>query len=70
MNAKSLQLLSQKKQGVEVILFTENGRGRNRYIIVVHPVKMQGRNCVLLIKLKIQQCFIQSSIIYFQEQIK
>ena len=35
MNAKSLQLLSQKKQGVEVILFTENGR-----ITVVHSVKM------------------------------
>ena len=35
MNAKSLQLLSQKKQGVEVILFTENGR-----IIVVYSVKM------------------------------
>ena len=29
MNAKTLQLLSQKKPGVEVILFTENGHGRN-----------------------------------------
>ncbi len=32
MNTKSLQLLSQKKQGVEVILFTENGRGRNGFL--------------------------------------
>lgn len=32
MNAKTLQLLSQKKQGVEVILFTENGRGRNGFL--------------------------------------
>ena len=29
MNTKTLQLLSQKKLGVEVILFTENGHGRN-----------------------------------------
>ncbi len=28
MNTKTLQLLSQKKQGVEVVLFTENGHGR------------------------------------------
>ncbi|MBR3823851.1 MAG: ORF6N domain-containing protein [Lachnospiraceae bacterium] len=28
MDAKTLQLLSQKRQGVEVILFTENGHGR------------------------------------------
>lgn len=27
MNTKTLQLLSQKKQGVEVILFTKNGQG-------------------------------------------
>lgn len=32
MNAKTLQLLSQKKQGVEVILFTENGHGRNGFL--------------------------------------
>lgn len=32
MNAKSLQLLSQKKTGVEVVLFTENGRGRNGFL--------------------------------------
>ena len=32
MNAKSLQLLSQKKAGVEVVLFTENGRGRNGFL--------------------------------------
>ena len=32
MNAKTLQLLSQKKQGVEVVLFTENGRGRNGFL--------------------------------------
>ncbi len=31
-NAKTLQLLSQKKQGVEVILFTENGRGRKGFL--------------------------------------
>lgn len=27
MNAKSLQHLSQKADGVEVVLFTENGKG-------------------------------------------
>ena len=32
MNAKSLQLLSQKQQGVEVIIFTENGHGRNGFL--------------------------------------
>jgi len=32
MNAKSLQLLSQKKQGVEVILFTENGHGKKGFL--------------------------------------
>ena len=32
MNTKTLQLLSQKKQGVEVVLFTENGRGRNGFL--------------------------------------
>ena len=32
MNAKTLQHLSQKKQGVEVILFTENGHGRNGFL--------------------------------------
>lgn len=32
MNVKTLQLLSQKKQGVEVILFTENGHGRNGFL--------------------------------------
>lgn len=31
-NTKTLQLLSQKKQGVEVILFTENGHGRNGFL--------------------------------------
>lgn len=31
-NAKTLQLLSQKKQGVEVILFTENGHGRKGFL--------------------------------------
>lgn len=31
-NAKTLQLLSQKRQGVEVILFTENGHGRNGFL--------------------------------------
>jgi hypothetical protein len=32
MNTKTLQLLSQKKVGVEVILFTENGHGRNGFL--------------------------------------
>ena len=32
MNTKTLQLLSQKKAGVEVILFTENGHGRNGFL--------------------------------------
>ena len=31
-NTKTLQLLSQKKAGVEVILFTANGRGRNGFL--------------------------------------
>ncbi len=31
-NTKTLQLLSQKKTGVEVILFTENGHGRNGFL--------------------------------------
>ncbi len=32
MNTKTLQLLSQKKQGVEVVLFTENGHGRKGFL--------------------------------------
>lgn len=32
MNSKTLQLLSQKRQGVEVILFTENGHGRKGFL--------------------------------------
>ena len=31
-NTKTLQLLSQKKTGVKVILFTENGHGRNGFL--------------------------------------
>lgn len=31
-NAKTLQLLSQKKTGVEVILFTENGHGKRGFL--------------------------------------
>ena len=31
-NTKTLQLLSQKKQGVEVIIFTENGHGRKGFL--------------------------------------
>ncbi len=31
-NTKTLQLLSQKKQGVEVIIFTENGHGRDGFL--------------------------------------
>lgn len=43
MNVKTLQLLSQKKQGVEVILFTENGHGRNGFLTeaVVKDFTMQ-----------------------------
>ena len=32
MNTKTLQLLSQKRSGVEVVLFTENGHGRNGFL--------------------------------------
>ena len=32
MNTKTLQLLSQKKQGVEVVLFTENGHGKKEFL--------------------------------------
>ena len=32
MNIKTLQLLSQKKEGVEVILFTQNGHGQNGFL--------------------------------------
>jgi len=32
MNTKTLQLLSQKKPGVEVVLFTENGHGRKGFL--------------------------------------
>ena len=32
MNSKTLQLLSQKKQGVEVLLFTENGHGKKGFL--------------------------------------
>ena len=37
-NAKTLQLLAQKKQGVEVILFTENGHGRKGFLtsVIIH----------------------------------
>ena len=35
MNAKTLQLLSQKRIGVEVILFTENGHGRKGFLTEV-----------------------------------
>lgn len=31
-NTKTLQLLSQKKEGVEVVLFTENGHGRKGFL--------------------------------------
>ena len=31
-NTKTLQLLSQKKTGVKVILFTENGHGQNGFL--------------------------------------
>ena len=31
-NTKTLQLLSQKRTGVEVILFTENGHGRSGFL--------------------------------------
>lgn len=32
MNTKTLQLLSQKQTGVEVILFTENGHGKRGFL--------------------------------------
>lgn len=32
MHAKTLQLLSQKTQDVEVVLFTENGHGKNGFL--------------------------------------
>lgn len=32
MNTKTLQLLSQKNQGVEVVLFTENGHGQKGFL--------------------------------------
>ena len=32
-NVKTLQLLSQKKPGVEVVLFTENGHGRKGFLM-------------------------------------
>lgn len=32
MNTKTLQLLSQKKQAVEVVLFTENGHGKKGFL--------------------------------------
>ena len=32
MNTKTLQLLSQKKRGVEVVLFTENGHGKKGFL--------------------------------------
>lgn len=32
MNTKTLQLLSQKQVGVEVILFTENGHGKRGFL--------------------------------------
>ena len=32
LNTKSLELLSQKREGVDVILFTENGHGRNGFL--------------------------------------
>lgn len=99
MNAKSLQHLSQKADGVEVVLFTENGKGgrgfltnslvtdfqneyptirikpnpdchdrlinlimgkrQNWFIIVEHPVRMQGRNFVPSIRLQKPQLFIR-----------
>ena len=42
-NTKTLQLLSQKKHGVEVILFTENGHGRRGFLTkaVVNDFKEQ-----------------------------
>lgn len=42
MNTKTLQLLSQKKQGVEVILFTENGRGGKGFWCVQQRCRQKG----------------------------
>ena len=43
MNTKTLQLLSQKMKGVEVILFTENGHGKKGFLteVVVNDFKNQ-----------------------------
>lgn len=43
MNAKTLQLLSQKKQGVEIVLFTENGHGKKGFLTtaLVHDFEAQ-----------------------------
>ena len=50
MNAKTLQLLSQKKSGVEVILFTENGHGRKGFLTTAVIVDFQNQFSPLRIK--------------------
>ena len=49
-NTKTLQLLSQKKAGVEVILFTENGHGRNRFLTTAVVSDFAGQYPPLRIK--------------------
>lgn len=50
-NTKTLQLLSQKKQGVEVILFTENGHGRKGFLTRAVVQDFQNQYPSLRIKL-------------------
>ena len=50
MNAKSLQLLSQKNPGVEVILFTENGHGKKGFLTTSVIADFQNQYPTLRIK--------------------
>lgn len=52
-NTKTLQLLSQKKQGVEVILFTENGHGRKGFLTRAVVQDFQNQYPSLRIKLNL-----------------
>ena len=52
-NTKTLQLLSQKKAGVEVILFTENGHGRNGFLTTAVVSDFAGQYPPLHIKSKL-----------------
>lgn len=50
MNTKTLQLLSQKKVGVNVILFTENGHGRKGFLTAAVIEDFQNQYPTLQIK--------------------